>query len=159
ALNTSAFRHFKSKVAPIERVMKELVKDGRLAKVRVTNGGYVYFERKEFETAMFSLYFQYSNMRYGSGDWGTVTTKRSPDHENVWREGARYLYTTGDRYKAMLDDFLKAKAEHDEKERQEKGDEERRIQDLLTAIASDSVEILERLGEVIPGLERRLRSR
>lgn len=159
-LNTSAFRHFSSKVAPVDRVMKELVDEGRLVKVDVSNGGYVYLDRTEFTGSMFSLYFQYyGGMRYGSGNWGVVTHERSKGHENVWREGVRYLYTTGPRYEAMLADFLKAKEEYDEAKRQEKADEASRIKDALNAVAPDAEQLLKRLDKVIPGIEKRVRSR
>lgn len=159
-LNTSAFRHFKTKVAPVDRVMKELVGEGRLVKVDVSNGGYVYPDDKKLTASLFTLYFQYTGgLRYGSGDWGVVTTERSKDHENVWREGIRYLYTTGPRYKVMLADFLKAKQEYDEAKRREQADEASRIKDALNAVAPDAEQLLSRLDEVIPGIERRVRSR
>lgn len=159
-LNTMAFRHFNSKVAPIDRVMKELIEDGRLAKVRISNTGYVYLDHKELNYSTFTLHFQYHKpSRYAREDWGAITHKRSENHDNVWRSGTRFLVTTRPRYEAMLGDFLKVKEQHDEAKRQEQAEEAIRTAESLSAIAADATELLERLDEVIPGIETSVRSR
>ena len=151
-LVTTGFRHWNSKPNAIASRMETLLEDGHLARVQVSNHGYVYLERE----AVQPYYFQYENpLGYRRDDnWGYVTYKRSKNHENVWRNGHRYLFTTGDRLKAMKAAMeQQAQKEATARQAQEQAEKEH-LRAELNKIAPDAVSLLDRLEAVVPKLDQ-----
>lgn len=158
-LNAAAFRHFKSTSNAIGKRMKELLADGRLVGVAISNNGFVHFDHEEFKHSMFFPVFTYHDSGYHRPQYGFITDKRPQNHSNPWANGTRHLYTTKPWLDAMIAAFLEAKKRRHEAERKKQADAESRTKDALNAIAPDAWQLLERLDEVVPGIEKRVRSR
>lgn len=157
-LNTAAFRHFKSTSNAIGKIMRVLATDGRLASVEISCHGYAHLKHEAFKHSTFTLYFAY-RPEYHAPDYGHITHERPKDHPNPWANGNRDFYTTKPRLDAMTAAFVEAKEQFDEAERKEKAEEASRVDDALNAVASDATRLLERLGNAVPGIEKRARAR
>jgi hypothetical protein len=157
-LNTAAFRHFKSTSNAIGKRMKELAADGRLASVEISYHGYAHLKHEAFRAGSFTLYFAFAP-DYHAPERGHITHERPKDHPNPWANGNRDYYTTRLRLDAMTAAFLEAKKQHDEAKRKEAEEEQGSLQGALNALAPDATQLLERLNDVIPGLDKRMRHR
>lgn len=149
-LVTTTFRHYSSNRAAVRNRIAPLLEDGRLAKVSVSESGYVHLR----EEGAPLLYFQYFNQRtYDPDDWGFVTFERTADHDNVWRSGSRYLFTTGERLEALTAEALQFQEEKRKAEREEKSKENAKVHQLLNQITADATVLLERLDAAGPDLD------
>jgi hypothetical protein len=159
-LLTNSFRAFKSTSNAVRARMEKLLEDGRLVRVRVSAEGYVSLGVKEFDTSLFNVYFQYDKpYEYAREDCGYVTHVRSGEHDNVWRSGDRYLFTTQGRYDEMVTDLLDAKRKQDAAKGEERKEKKRKVQEALDSIAPDARELLDRFRELGRNAEADVRLR
>jgi uncharacterized protein YggL (DUF469 family) len=159
-LLTQGFRSFKSTSNAVRSRMEKLLEDERLARVEVSANGYVHLPIKEFQTSLFSVYFQYHRpYEYARENYGYVTHVRSKGHDNVWRSGVRYLYTTRDRYGELVMDLLDAKRKEDAAKAEKRKTEKRRMSEALNKVAPDAEELLRRLRDLNKDNEVSVRSR
>lgn len=144
-LAKNAWRHFRSTSPAIRSRLKQLVEDGKLARVKVSESGFVYTDDEVLDQGLFSLYFQYANpfgYMHAPDDYGFVTAKRAQGHRNVWRDGLRYLYTTADQHQLMIEHFHKVKAERVRKQQDERDKDRRRTAELLESSSPGGQQVL-----------------
>lgn len=159
-LVTESFRAFKTTSNAVRSRMDKLLEDDRLAKVQISAGGYVHTDVKELETSLFYAYFQYHQpYSYASENYGYITHERAKGHDNVWRSGIRYLFTTRDRYDELITDLLDAKRAKDKADKEERKAKRQKINDALDNIAPDARELLDRFRDLGRNAEADVRLR
>lgn len=138
----------------VDKRMRELVKDGRLVALRVDCTGLVFPPRSEKpEDRVAATYFTYHKpYRFSKEEYGTVSIKRTPNQENLWRSGVRHLYMTKASYDAMITDLTAKSAAKWERQRQRSTDARSRLKDALAALAPDAIGVLNRLRMQVPDL-------
>lgn len=143
-------RHFKSSTPAISQRMEFLHHNGYLAPITVTHGGYVRLT-DELSAGMWMLYFRYhAPSQYSPEDWGLISSKRTPNAQNLWANGSRLLFTTRGRFDAMVAHFTQVRAEYYERQKQKETEKDARFWELLESHAPDARELLARLKDVDP---------
>lgn len=138
-------RNFKTTSPAISSRLKEMLAEGALDRVEISHHGYTYLDSRspcEYGT----LYFQYTGYRE---DYGYITADRIQDMQNVWKNGRRYLYTTGSQLRRMQMHFLKIKEEHDAKEKAKEADEKARLWEILEKASPGAKQVLDDLYELL----------
>jgi hypothetical protein len=135
----------------VDKRMRLLVEDGRLARLRVNCSGLVFLPEKELQSGFSMPHFAYHKPHeYAKQEYGAVSFKRNS--ENLWIKGIRNLYMTRPAYDAMITD-LGAKAQARlARMRDSQADERTRLKDALTALAPDALDVCKQLRQAIPGI-------
>lgn len=150
-LAKSAWRHFRTTSPAIRSRISQLVEDGKLARVKISESGFVYTGDEVLDQGLFSLYFQYANphgyRHMPPTDYGFVTAKRTEGHRNVWRDGLRYLYTTAEQHRLMIEHFREVKVERARQQQDKEDKERRRTAELLESSSPGGQQVLSDLYE------------
>lgn len=153
-LTDRVWRFHRTTSNAVDKRMRELVQDGRLVALRVDCSGLVFLPPSEKpEDRIAATYFTYhKSHEWAKEEYGTVSIKRTPNRENLWRSGVRHLYMTKAAYEVMIADLTAKSAAKWERQRQRSTDERARLKDALTTLAPDAIEVLNRLRMQVPDL-------
>jgi hypothetical protein len=135
----------------VDKRMRLLVEDERLARLRVDCSGLVFLPEKELQSGFSMPHFAYHKPHeYAKQEYGTVSLKRGG--ENLWVKGVRYLYMTRPAYDAMITNLVAKAQDRLAGLRNSQEDERTRRDDALTALAPDALEVCEQLRQAVPGI-------